>query len=158
GQEGQALLLALGFITFMGFLSVSVFTFVDTGLRGNTRLDGVRRTTYSANAALDIAINKTRYSGQGAVSNCPSAMNINSAVDNGPPTGAAAPNGVSMWILSQCFSAVPASADRDVVFTACTDASSPCSVDKVAAKTEVYYVDLPSTGFAAVTHDWSVTK
>jgi hypothetical protein len=151
-EAGQALMLALVFVSVMGILSAAVLNHVGVGLRAATQLDGLRRSVYSANAALDTAVNSVRSSTQGLPGNCPGVMNINNAVSGG------APNNVNIWVASQCVDPISANADRDVLLTACTVSTTPCPSGNVAARAEVYYLDLPSRGFAAIIKDWSGVK
>ena len=55
-EEGQVLLLALGFLLFFGLVIGAMLTFADTSVRGAERLREQRASVYAADGAVDAAI------------------------------------------------------------------------------------------------------
>lgn len=150
-ESGQALLLALGFVTFMGILGAAILNHVGVGLRMTTKFDDTRKFAYTANAGFEVAVSRMK----SAVPCTSGITNINNSIDS------AAPNGVNIWIVSRCVTPTPLNVDRDVVLTACRVDPSPsptCASDKTVGTVEVYYQDIPTAGYRTIIKNWSVAK
>ncbi len=59
-EDGQVLLLALGFLVFFGLVIGALLTFADASVRSTERLREQRATVYAADGALDAAIQVAR--------------------------------------------------------------------------------------------------
>jgi hypothetical protein len=59
-DDGQALLLALGFLLFFGLVVGALMTFVGANVLGTQRLRDQRSTAYAADGAVDAAIQIAR--------------------------------------------------------------------------------------------------
>ena len=55
-EEGQALVLALGFLVFFGLVIGAMLTFAGASIRGTQRLREQRSSVYAADGAIDAAI------------------------------------------------------------------------------------------------------
>jgi Tfp pilus assembly protein PilX len=55
-EEGQALILALGFLVFFGLVIGAMLTFAGASLRSSERLREQRASVYAADGAIDAAI------------------------------------------------------------------------------------------------------
>jgi hypothetical protein len=60
GESGAVLLLALGFITFVGVLAVSVGRYAVTDLRATVSLQDLRAGQFAADGVVDAAIARVR--------------------------------------------------------------------------------------------------
>jgi type II secretory pathway pseudopilin PulG len=59
-EDGQALLLALGFMVFFGLVIGAMLTFAGASIRSSERLREQRSTVYAADGAIDAAIQAGR--------------------------------------------------------------------------------------------------
>jgi Tfp pilus assembly protein PilX len=59
-ETGQVLLMALGFLTFVGVISVSLLSYATTNVRATVSLRQLRATEFAADGAVEGAINKLR--------------------------------------------------------------------------------------------------
>jgi hypothetical protein len=59
-ETGAVLLLALGFISFVGLVTVVLLNYADTSFRATTQLRPVRSAQFAADGAVEGAINKLR--------------------------------------------------------------------------------------------------
>jgi hypothetical protein len=59
-ESGQVLLIALAFITFVGVVGVALLSYATTNLHATIVLRQLRSQEYSADGAVDVAINMLR--------------------------------------------------------------------------------------------------
>lgn len=59
-ETGAVLIFALGFIGFIGLVTVVLLNYTDTAARGTTQLRPVRSAQFAADGAIEGAINKMR--------------------------------------------------------------------------------------------------
>jgi Tfp pilus assembly protein PilX len=103
-DQGYVLLLALGFVTFVGVIAVALVSYTTTNLRATIDLRQVRAEQFAADGAVDGAINAVRNSASPPPANC-----FNAALNK-------------QQIRVDCSGAFP-----EVTFTACLETGSACS-------------------------------
>lgn len=69
-DQGYVLLLALGFVTFVGVIAVALVSYTTTNLRATVNLRQLRSEQFAADGAVDGAINVVRNHTSPATANC----------------------------------------------------------------------------------------
>src|SRR5438270_2662911 len=71
-EDGAVLLIALGFLAFIGVVAAALMSYATTNIRETATLRDIRSREYAANGVVDAAINKIRssYSGLSNIPNC----------------------------------------------------------------------------------------
>jgi Tfp pilus assembly protein PilX len=69
-EQGQVLLLALGFVTFVGIIGLALGSYVTTSVRASTKLRDTRSLEFAADGVVDTAINKVRTDPAAATAGC----------------------------------------------------------------------------------------
>jgi len=77
-QDGQTLILALGFITLFGIVGAGLLNFATTNLRASTNLRDLRAALFAADGAVEAAINRVRFDSAAENGNCLAETVINS--------------------------------------------------------------------------------
>jgi hypothetical protein len=106
GEDGQALLLALGFLVFFGLVIGALMTFVSANVLGSERLREQRASAYAADGALDAAIQIAR---------------------SDPAVGAF---GAAPCMHATTFTTTATSADGTVATVTCTSLADPIDLDR----------------------------
>lgn len=60
-ESGAVLLLALGFITFVGVIGIALITYATANMHASAQIRQLRSAQYAADAAVDSAITRVRY-------------------------------------------------------------------------------------------------
>ncbi|HEY0519762.1 MAG TPA: hypothetical protein VGC84_09755 [Ilumatobacteraceae bacterium] len=154
-DSGAALILAVAFVVMVGAISGGLASLATSGLNNRNTLEVIRNREYAADGAIENAIAQVR------TSTC--ASTAGTLVD-------ASMNAVSIRVdwLNAC--GVVQSPDgsvvaqRNVIFTACVDISSPCSdtavpVAPVIIRAQVNF-EQPLGGAVTKTfvQSWSVNR
>jgi Tfp pilus assembly protein PilX len=153
-ERGVILILVLGFIAFMGLVSVVLLNYVSTSFNASAGLRTIRSAQYAADGAVEGAINKLRQFYPSATSACGGTTNFYTVT---PPLNGQA-------IVLTCTNPVfTAPSQLDVTFTAtCPSAGSvgcPASggVGVAMLTARVRFTGSPPT-VAATILDWSVRR
>lgn len=138
-EQGAVLLIALGFITFVGVVAVAVVNYTHTNLRATISLRDVRSRQLSADGVVDGAINAVRLdSTKGNVNSCFPAITI---------------NGQSYRV--DCSSA---NSGTDVTFSACLNSvAAPCPAGTALVRATVHYTRSTTPAAVQIT-SWSVRR
>lgn len=139
-EEGQALLLALGFLMFFGLVIGAMLSFASASMLGTQQLRVQRYTAYAADGALDDAIQVGRLDptvGAFGAMPCMHSSAFTTTVTTPDPN-------VTVTVTVTCNANQGAFTDRDVTFTAMVGLS------KVAVAEVHYYDSIDSTGTPTV--------
>jgi hypothetical protein len=138
-EDGAVLLIALGFLTFIGVVAAVLLGYAVTSMRATSSLRDIRSREYAADGVVDVAINKIRGSITGS---------------NSPNCLAATVNGVAMRV--DCTDT--AGTGIDVTFTACpASGPQPCPADQVKLVAQVHYTRSVTPAAVAV-NAWSLRR
>lgn len=154
GESGMILILVLGFIAFMGLVSVALLNYVSTNFRATTALRPVRSAQYAADGAIEGAVNKMRQFFPAATSPCGGATNFYAV---SPPL-----NGQTI-VLTCTSPTFTAPAQLDVTFTASCPSTgaagcpATAGVGAAMVTARVRFTGAPPT-VAATILDWSVRR
>lgn len=102
-QNGQTLILALGFISLFSIVGASLLNLATTNLRASTNLRDLRAAQFAADGAVETAINRVRFDSAAENGNCLAETVINSQKIRVDCTGTIA-NSVSTVTLVACRS------------------------------------------------------
>lgn len=83
-EDGAILMIALGFITFVGVVAVVLGNYVYTNLRATTALRPVRSAEFAADAAVEGAINKLRQDTSACTGSKTNFYKVSPAVNSQP--------------------------------------------------------------------------
>ena len=144
-EQGAVLLLAIGFITFIGVIAVVLLNYATTNILATDQLRVLRARQFSGDGAVDLAINSIRSGGSAGYS---SNTCVTSAY--GPITLNGAQYRVSCTGTSNASTA-------DVTFSACQSTSGTCSPSAASLVAAVHYIWTTSPATTQVTA-WSVKK
>jgi hypothetical protein len=143
-EDGAILLIALGFLAFIGVVAAALMSYATTNIRETSTLRDIRNREYAANGVVDTAINKIRlsYSGVSNIPNCLAPLT--------PPI-----NGVSLRVDCQDS----AGTGVDVTFTACLASAplAPCPANLSRLVARVQY-NRSVTPAAVTIKAWSVQR
>jgi hypothetical protein len=143
-EDGVVLLLALGFIAFIGLVAVVLMNYATTNLRATVALRPVRSTEFAADGAVEGAINKLRQDPDACSGGKPNFYKVTPTINNQP-------------IKLDCteISASP----RLVTFTAKCDTggSSACPVGTTVLIARVRFDGVAPSVIPAV-ENWSVIQ
>lgn len=140
-EEGAILLLALGFLTFVGVVAAVLLNYTTTSIRTTVSVREIRNREYSADGVAEAAINKIRDPANAASAN---VNNCLAATVNGLP------------LRADCTEM--GSSATDVVFKICPAAAAqPCPTDEVMLVARVKY-NRSASPAAATISNWSVRR
>ncbi len=144
-EQGAVLLLALGFITFIGVVAAVLLNYATTNTLATENLRVLRARQFSADGAVDLAINSVRAGGNAgySTSSCVTAS-------YGPITVNGAQYRVSCTGTSNASTA-------DVTFSACQSTSGTCSPSAATLVATVHYIWTTAPATTQITA-WSVKK
>jgi Tfp pilus assembly protein PilX len=151
-ETGAVLLIVLGFIAVIGFLGLALIDYAATNLRVTTALRPVRTAKYSADSAVEAAINKFR---QDFTVPCPKTKFYKIAVvgTDGVPVESLV---TSQDIVVDCGPQTISGSSRVVTFTARCDSGTPdCPAGKTVLVATVKYDGAPPAVTTTV-QSWSV--
>lgn len=144
-EDGAVLLLALGFLTFIGVVAVVLLNYTTTSLRATINVRDVRNREYAADGVAEAAITKFRDVTNAASANsnnCLASTTINSLALRADCQEAAGTVGTA----------------TDVTFTVCPASSAqPCPASAVRLVARVKYTRSGSSVLASVS-SWSVRR
>jgi hypothetical protein len=138
-EDGAVLLIALGFLAFIGVVAAVLLNYATTSIRDTGTLRDIRAREYAADGVVDAAINKVR--GDISVSNSNSCL-------------AATLNGINLRV--DCSDTVGDGVD--VTFTACpATAPQPCPANMARLVTRVHYIRSVTPAGIAI-NAWSLQR
>jgi Tfp pilus assembly protein PilX len=156
-ERGAVLVLTIVVMVVIGLISAGLLAIITSGVQQRTTLDTARNREYAADAAIETAIARVR-----GITTAP-GVGLTPCAQNGPDYTTL--NGVSIRV--DCTNAPAVTTlgllERDVVFTACVDASpSVACTDATAvirAQVSFQTVSSGSTTIARTyVQSWSVNK
>jgi hypothetical protein len=138
-EDGAVLLIALGFLAFIGVVAAVLLNYATTSVRDTVTLRDIRNREYAADGVVDAAINKVR--GNTGVSNSSNCL-------------AATLNGIALQV--DCSDSVGNAVD--VTFTACpANAGQPCPANTARLVARVHY-DRSVAPAGVITNAWSLQR
>lgn len=146
GEQGQILLLALGFITVLGLATVVLLSYTTTNLRATAKLRPVRSVQFAADGAIEGAINKMRLD-----TNAPCGANFFTAAES--------LNGQPIVVTCVHVSGTPATPTVTKTFTAtCPPSGTSDCPDNELQLTATVLFDKSQAPAKTTVQKWSVTR
>ena len=135
-EDGAVLLIAMGFLTFIGVVAAVLLSYTTSSIRNTVSVRDIWSREYGAEAVVEMAIAKVRSTpGSSNISNC-AAVTV---------------NGLSL--RADCSD--PGNTTTDVTITACpSTAAQPCPASSAMLVTKVKYTRTVTPAAIAVTY-WS---
>jgi hypothetical protein len=141
-DDGQALVLALGFLVFFGLVIGALMSFVGTSVLSTQRLREQRATAYAADGAVDAAIQAGRSDGSVGAFGATPCMHSAPFTNTASPATTGDPKEPTVVVTVTCVANQGAFTDRDVTFTACVSVNgTDCSNATKLVVAEVHYLD-----------------
>ncbi len=156
-EQGTVLVLTIVVMVVIGMISAGLLAIITSGVQQRTTLDVARNREYAADGAIETAIARVR-----GITTAP-GVGLVACAPNGPDYLTL--NGVSIRV--DCVNAPAITTlgvlERDVVFTACVDASpSVACTDSTAVIRAQVSFQTASPGSTAIVRtymqSWSVNK
>ena len=144
-EQGAVLLLALGFITFIGVVAAVLLNYATTNILATDQLRVLRARQFSADGAVDLTINSVRSAGSAGYSTHPCV------------TGAYGPITINGAQYRVTCTGTSNSSTADVTFAACQATSGSCPASSAVLVATVHYLWTTSPATTQVTA-WSVKK
>lgn len=124
-ENGQTLLLALGFMTLFGVICAGLLNFAFTNLRSSISLRDVRGVQFAADGAVDTAINRARF-------DTTAGFPIQNATGCLPTTTF---NNQSLYV--DCSASVSGSVSTVTLLACRSSVSSPCPASSAVLRAQV---------------------
>ena len=149
-ERGVVLLLALGFIAFIGVIAVVLGKYAVTNLRSTIGLRDVRSNQFSADSAMDGAINAVRWM---------SAATVPTTASSCFTTTLSQQTGAQSLRVDCSTTGTTLPATQHVSFTACLGAAACTSTNALLVATVDYdRSGTPSLSAPVKVLSWSVKK
>ena len=138
-EDGAVLLIALGFLTFIGVVAAVLLSYATSSIGNTISVRDIRSREYAADAVVEMAINKVR--------STPASSNSSNCA-------AATVNGLSL--RADCSD--PGNTTTDVTITACSStAASPCPASAARLVAKVKYTRSVTPAAVVVVY-WSARR
>ncbi len=144
GEEGNALILALLFLTVCSVVLGALMTYATTSSASTSALRAARGTDYDVDAAMNGAIASLRTT----VASC------GTGASGFTPTWTLNNTGAPLRV--DCFSLTSSATQRDDVLLVCPSSqSAPCPDNQALLRADVVFYDTPSYGNSIGIQTWS---
>lgn len=156
-ESGQILVMALGFLAFIGVIAVFLLDYAATNLRATATFRTVRAVEYAGDGAVDGAINKLRH--DPLTSTCAAGktfylttLNMEKvAVECVSQVVSSSPREVRATFTARCW------VDPAATTTTTTTATAPCPANRELLVARVLFKDVGSPPSVRTTvESWSV--
>ena len=151
-DDGQALVLALGFLVFFGLVIGALMSFAGASVLSTERLREQRATIYAADGAIDAAIQAGGSDPAIGAFGAAPCMKATPFTYTASPATTGDPKDPTVVVTIDCVANQGAFTDRDVTFTACVSLNgTDCTNASKLVVAEVHYLDsIDSTATPAV--------
>lgn len=148
-DRGAALLLAIGFVLMIGTITAGLAMLITSSVNNRVSLEQLRDREYAADAAVEQAISTVRGLDRSVTPACGWSSSLNGVPIRVDCTG-------SLNIVTDAAGSM--FAQRNVVFSACVDSGSACSVSNTIIRAGINF-EQQFTNLVTTTYiqSWSVS-